>query len=133
MENMSQSMVRPAEVCAALLAALEAAEGRRRSRKRDQTPDAIGLAIKRDLLQRVVREDPNPEAFEEWLLRCAQGCSAPESAGAVSAMARAIFEEWGLAHSMNEFKSWLDQGAPSADADAGKRKRSRSESQSPND
>ena len=40
-------MVRPAEVCAALLAALEAAEGRRRSRKRDQTPDAIGLAIKR--------------------------------------------------------------------------------------
>jgi hypothetical protein len=48
-------------------------------------------------------------------------------------MARAIFEEWGLAHSMNEFKSWLDRGAPSADADEGKRKRSRSESQSPND
>jgi hypothetical protein len=125
--NMSQSMVRPAEVCAALLAALEAAEGRRRSRKRDQTPDAIGLAIKRDLLQRAVQEDPDPEAFEEWLLRCVQGCSAPESAGAVSAMARAIFEEWRLAHSLNEFKSWLDQGAPSADADDGKRGHSRSE------
>jgi hypothetical protein len=116
-------MVRPAEVCAALLAALEAAEGRRRSRKRDQTPDAIGLTIKRELLQRAVQEDPNPEAFEAWLLRCAQGCRAPESAGAVSAMARAIFEEWNLAHSMNEFKSWLDQGAPSADAAEGKRKR----------
>ena len=63
-------MVRPAEVCAALLAALEAAEGRRRSRKRDQTPDGIGLAIKRELLQRAVQEDPNPEAFEEWLLQC---------------------------------------------------------------
>ena len=63
-------MVRPAEVCAALLAALEAAEGRRRSRKRDQTPDAIGLAIKRELLERVVQEDPDPEAFEEWLLHC---------------------------------------------------------------
>jgi hypothetical protein len=119
--------VRPAEVCGALLAALEASEGRRRSRKRDQTPDAIGLAIKRDLLQRAVQEDPDPEAFEEWLLRCVQGCSAPESAGAVSAMARAIFEEWRLAHSLNEFKSWLDQGAPSADADDGKRGHSRSE------
>jgi hypothetical protein len=133
LENMSQAMVRPAEVCAALLAALEAAEGRRRSRKRDQTPDAIGLAIKRDLLQRVVQEDPNPEVFEAWLLRCAQGCSALESAGAVSAMARVIFEEWGLAHAMHAFKSWLDQGAPSADADEGKRKHSRAESQSPHD
>jgi hypothetical protein len=130
---MSQSMVRPAEVCAALLAALEAAEGRKRSRKRDQTPDAIGLAIKRDLLQRVVQEDPPPEAFEAWLLRCAQGGSAPESAGAVSAMARVIFEEWGLTHAMHAFKSWLHQGAPSADADEGRRKHSRSESQSPHD
>src|SRR5262249_43314601 len=124
---------RPAEVCAALLAALEAAEGRRRSRKRDQTPDAIGLAIKRELLQRVVQEDPHPEAFEAWLLRCGQGGSGPASAGAVAAMARVIFEEWGLTHSMHAFKSWLDQGAPSADADEGKRKHSRAESQSRDD
>jgi hypothetical protein len=112
---------RPAEICGALLAALEAAEGRRRNRKRDQTPDGIGLAIKRDLLQRAVQDDPNPEAFEEWLLQCALAY-APESAGAVSAMARAIFEEWRLAHSLHEFKNWLDEGAPSADADEGKRK-----------
>jgi hypothetical protein len=124
---MIPATVRPAEVCGALLAALEAAEGRRRSRKRDQTPDAIGLALKRELLQRAVQEDPNPEAFEEWLLRCAQGWSAPESVGAVSAMARAIFEEWSLAHSVKEFKNWLDRGAPSADADEGKRKQSRSD------
>lgn len=107
--------VRPAEVCGALLGALEAAEGRRRSRKRDQTPDAIGLAIKRELLQRAVQEDPNPEVFEEWLLQCGLAC-APESAGATFAMARAIFEEWRLTHSMNEFKTWLEQGAPSDDA-----------------
>ena len=121
MENMSHSTLRPAQVCGALLAALEAAEGRRRSRKRDQTPDGIGLAIKRDLLQRAVQDDPNPEAFEEWLLQCALAC-APESSGAVSAMARAVFDEWSLAHSMNEFKTWLDQGAPSDDADEAKRK-----------
>lgn len=120
MSSFDPTRARPAEICAALLAALEAAEGRRRNRKRDQTPDGIGLAIKRDLLQRVVEDDPNPEAFEAWLLECALAC-APESAGAVSAMARAIFEEWRLAHSLHDFKTWLDQGAPSADADEGKR------------
>jgi hypothetical protein len=107
--------VRPAEVCRALLAALDAAEGRRRSRKRDQTPDAIGLSIKRELLGRAVQEDPDPEAFEGWLLQCGLTCGQ-ESAGATLAMARAIFEEWRLAQSMNDFKSWLEQGAPSDDA-----------------
>ncbi|HXD50617.1 MAG TPA: hypothetical protein VN689_01920, partial [Burkholderiales bacterium] len=67
MANLSRSIIRPAEICAALLAALDAADGLRRSRKRDQTPDGIGLAIKRELLQRAVREDPNAEVFEEWL------------------------------------------------------------------
>jgi hypothetical protein len=107
--------LRPGEVCRALLAALEAAEGRRRSRKRDQTPDAIGLSIKRELLGRAVQEDPDPEAFEGWLFQCGLTCG-PESAGATLAMARAIFEEWRLTHSMNDFKSWLEQGAPSDDA-----------------
>ena len=120
MANLSHSIIRPAEICAALLAALDAADGLRRNRKRDQTPDGIGLAIKRELLQRAVREDPNPEVFEEWLLQCGPA-GAPASSGAVSAMGRAIFDEWRLAHSLDEFKQWLDQGAPSADADEGKR------------
>lgn len=33
----------PARVCTALLATLDASEGRSRARKRDQTPDSIGL------------------------------------------------------------------------------------------
>lgn len=107
--------VRPAEICKALLAALEASEGRRQKRKRDQTPDGIGLAIKRDLLERVVQEDPDPDAFEEWLLHYPLACNNPESSGAVSAMARAVFEEWRLAHSMDEFRVWLGRGAPSDD------------------
>jgi hypothetical protein len=108
---------RPAEVCAALLAALEAAEGRRRSRKRDQTPDAIGLMIKRELLGHAVEEDPAPDAFEEWLLSYSLNCSGTASVGAIAAMARAVLEEWRLVHRMGEFKTWLERGAPSDDAD----------------
>ena len=112
-----ETVVRPAEICQALLAALEAAEGRRRKRKRDQTPDDIGLSIKRELLERVVDENPEPERFEAWLMNyCLRG--AVEVAGAVSAMARSVYEEWRLAQSMDEFRSWLDRGAPSDDANA---------------
>jgi len=46
--------IRPTQVCQALLAALEASGGQRKRRKRDQTPDAIGLAVKRELLERAV-------------------------------------------------------------------------------
>lgn len=106
---------RPADVCRALLAALEASEGRRRKRKRDQTPDAFGLSIKRDLLRRAVEDDPQPEAFEEWLLQYPRSCTSPELAGPAFAMARAVFEEWRLAHSLAEFRDWLEKGAPSDD------------------
>jgi len=112
----SSSPLRPSEVCKALLAALEAAEGRKRQRKRDQTPDTIGLSIKRLLLARAVEEDPGPEAFEEWLLNYPVECVNAESSGAVSAMARIVLEEWCLAHSLDEFRVWLQQGAPSDDA-----------------
>jgi hypothetical protein len=110
---------RPADVCRALLAALEAAEGRRKRRKRDQTPDAIGLAVKREVLERVVEDDPAPEMFEGWLLSYAQKSEGEHSAGAVSAMARAVLDEWRLAHSLGDFKAWLDRGAPSDDVDTG--------------
>jgi hypothetical protein len=110
------NQVRPADICRALLAALEASEGRRRNRKRDQTPDAFGLAVKRNLLHRAVDDDPRPEAFEEWLLTYPTTVEAPELAGPALAMARAVFEEWRLAHSLGEFRRWLEEGAPSDDA-----------------
>jgi hypothetical protein len=110
---------RPADVCKALLAALDAAEGRRRKRKRDQTPDAFGLAVKRDLLRRAVEDDPPPEAFEEWLLNYPLTRQPAELVGPAFAMARAVFEEWRLAHSLGEFRVWLEHGAPSDDASDG--------------
>ena len=109
---------RPADVCKALLAALEGADGRRRKRKRDQTPDTIGLAIKRQILERVVEENPDADSFEAWLLQYAQQSEASHAPGAVTAMARAVLDEWRMAHAMGDFKTWLDRGAPSDDADA---------------
>jgi hypothetical protein len=112
----SSPAFRPSDVCRALLTALEAAEGRRRKRKRDQTADAFGLAVKRDLLMRAVEDDPSPDAFEGWLLNYPLTCNTPELVGPAFAMARAVFEEWRLAHTLGEFRLWLEQGAPSDDA-----------------
>lgn len=107
---------RPAVFCRELLHALEASDGRRRRRKRDTTPDAIGLEIKREVLEAAVAEDPEPEAFEGWLLaRCLAAAAGP-SVGAVRTMAREIFTDWRLAQALPAFQAWLDAGAPSEDA-----------------
>lgn len=109
--------LRPADVCRALLMALDAAEGRRRKRKRDQTADTFGLSIKRDLLRRAVEDNPSPETFEAWLIAYPISLDDMSLAGPALAMARAVFEEWRLAHAMGDFRRWLESGAPSEDAE----------------
>lgn len=111
--------IRPAQVCRELLDALAASDGRRKRRQRDTTPDAIGMEIKRALLEGAVRADPEPERFEEWLM--AQCLSAPpaESVGAHRAMAQEIAAEWQLARTSTHFRAWLEHGAPSDDASGG--------------
>jgi len=106
--------MRPADICSRLLAALDASEGRRRRRKRNTTPDSIGMAIKRTILEETVRHDPDPDAYEGWLLeRClAQG----EPCGSMRAMALEVLSDWRLAQTSVVFRSWLEQGAPSDDA-----------------
>jgi hypothetical protein len=106
--------LRPAEFCRQLLAALDASEGRRKRRKRDTTPDAIGMAIKRDLLESVAQENPAPEAFERWLMERCQ--AAGVASGPVRAMALDVYAEWQLAEASRSFQTWLEQGAPSDDA-----------------
>ena len=114
--------LRPSHVCARLLAALDGSDGRRRSRKRDTKPDSIGLAIKRRLLEGVVADDPDAYAFESWLI---DACDRPDlvpdgaqcvSTGAIRAMALDVLSEWRMALQVPDFRSWLEQGAPSADA-----------------
>jgi hypothetical protein len=113
MTDPTPAAVRPARVCAELLAALEASEGRTRRRKRDQRPDVIGLGIKRRLLEEAVRDDPEPVDFEGWLMdRVHDG--GPGN-GAVRAMALQVFEEWRMATASQPFRGWLASGAPSDD------------------
>ena len=104
--------LRPGEFCRQLLGATDASEGRRKRRKRDTTPDAIGLAIKRDLLARAAEQDPEPDRFEAWLLE--QTFRAPAS-GPVRALCSEILAEYRHACADPNFRGWLAQGAPSAD------------------
>jgi len=62
-----------------------------------------------------VLEDPEAQAFEQWLLDHVEASPAP---GAVRAIALAVLEEWRLAHRMPSFAVWLEHGAPSDDAGA---------------
>jgi hypothetical protein len=112
----SSALLRPADVCRCLLGALDAADGRMKNRKRDQRPDAIGLEARRHLLLRAVEEDPDPEMFEQWLLDYSSRDDDAIGPGAMAAMARAVMDEWRLAHSMPAFAVWLEHGAPSDDA-----------------
>ena len=112
---MEDAVLRPSEFCRLLLRALDASEGRRKRRKRDTTPDAIGLGIKRELLDATMIEDPAPDEFEGWLLMTA--LAAPAS-GPVLALCAQIMDEYRAAASDASFGRWLIDGAPSADAQA---------------
>lgn len=104
---------RPIDVCRALLDALDATEGRRRRRKRNTSADAIGIGMKRELLERALQDDPDPADFEGWLLeRCFEH---GRGEGAWRAMALDIFQEWRMAGAAPSFRTWLEAGAPSDD------------------
>ncbi len=103
----------PAEFCRLALKALEGAEGQTRRRKRDQRPDQVGLAMKRELLTRGAEAAPEPEAFEAWLM--AQVLAAPVP-GPVRAMCAEILDEYRLAALDTSLRAWLCAGAPTDDA-----------------
>lgn len=112
------SAPRPAAFCRELLVSLEASEGRRTRRKRDTTPDAIGLRMKRELLEDAVRDDPEPDGFEAWLLeRCLR---VDEGSGGVRAMALSIWDEWRFVSRSEGYREWLASGAPSDDRVTGR-------------
>src|SRR3989442_4496512 len=103
---------RPALVCDALLAALDASDGRRRRRKRDTTPDAIGMSLKRRLLAEAREADPDPDAFEAWLLDRCLSSSPDASTGALRAMAREVIDEWRVSAASARLPAWVAPGGP---------------------
>ncbi len=111
--------LQPSAFCRHLLEALEASEGRSRKRKRDQSPDRIGLELRRELLERVVAEDPAPEAFEGWLLEQVLASPFP---GPIRALCIQIKEEYRLMALDPRFAEWLAAGAPSDDAEQRRRR-----------
>ena len=108
---------RPATVCQQLLEATDAAEGRRKRRKRNTTPDALGMEIKRALLEAAIAADPDPDDFEAWLF--AQVQESAGRAGATRAMALQVWDEWQFALTSGGFREWLAAGAPSDDTRPG--------------
>ena len=106
--------LRPAAVCQQLLQATDASEGRRKRRKRDTTPDSLGMEVKRALLEAVVADDPDPADFEAWLFARVQ--TSGTLAGATRAMALQVWDEWRFALASGGFRAWLAAGAPSDDA-----------------
>jgi hypothetical protein len=110
---MTEPALRPSQVCQQLLQAMDAADGRRKRRKRNTTPDALGMELKRALLAAAVAEDPAPESFAPWLYAKVQ--TAGNAAGAMRAMALQIQDEWQFALASRGFRDWLAAGAPSDD------------------
>jgi hypothetical protein len=108
---------RPAVICRQLLQATDASEGRRNRRKRNTTPDSLGMEVKRELLEAVVADDPDPDAFEAWLFARVQTSGA--RAGATRAMALQVWDEWQFALASGGFRAWLAAGAPSDDSRPG--------------
>jgi hypothetical protein len=72
------------------------------------------MAIKRTILEDTVRDDPDPDDYEAWLLeRC---IAENEPSGSIQAMALDVLSDWRLAQTSLVFRNWLEQGAPSDDA-----------------
>lgn len=117
MTGVETSPPRPAQVCAQLIQATEASEGRRKRRKRNTTPDSLGMDVKRRLMEAAITADPEPDAFEEWLFQ--QVLLAGPLSGATRAMAMQIHDEWQFALASAGFRDWLAEGAPSDDARPG--------------
>ena len=116
-EHETSAAMRPALLCQQLLRATDASEGRRKRRKRNTTPDALGMEVKRDLLEAAVTDDPNPDDFEAWLFVRVQASGA--HVGATRAMALQIWDEWQFALASGGFREWLAAGAPSDDSRPG--------------
>ncbi|HEY8693071.1 MAG TPA: type III secretion fhipep protein [Chloroflexota bacterium] len=100
--------MRPAQVCEWLLTSIDVAEGRRKRRPRNTTPDNIGLSLKLEVLRECIAADPEPEQFEGWLLQAAM--KPGQASGPIRAVCSDILFEWQTALADPYYRDWLLAG-----------------------
>ncbi|MBV8085448.1 MAG: type III secretion fhipep protein [Chloroflexi bacterium] len=101
---MELSAIRPAAVCELLLNSIAVAEGRRKRRPRNTTPDNIGLNLKLQVLDECIAADPEPGAFEDWLLSRSLEADA---SGPLRAVCADILFEWQTVRALPDYRDWL--------------------------
>lgn len=111
-EAQAAGQMRPTDFARHALATIEASEGRRKRRKRNTTPDALGLEMKREILEGITAADPPPEDLEGHLLSLIHRSDFP---GPLRALCGEVLDEYRLALISGQFRDWLESGAPSED------------------
>ena len=99
---------RPAQVCELLLTSIEVAEGRRKRRPCNTTPDNIGLNLKLDVLHKAIEADPEPDQFEAWLLQVSLQPGQPS--GPIRAVCSDVLFEWQATLNDPYYRDWLLAG-----------------------
>jgi hypothetical protein len=90
--NPAPEPLRPRDFALMLLASRDL---RPRQRARDQQADLAGLALKRQVLERIAALDPEPQELDAALMRAVEEAGQPS--GPVRAMAAVVREEWRMA------------------------------------
>ncbi len=67
------------------------------------------MQMKREILERAIEADPDPDEFEGWLLQ--QVIDAP-AGGPLRAMAMEIHADYENVRAVESFGGWLSEGAP---------------------
>lgn len=113
-EIQAAQRIRPLDFARHAVATIEASEGRRKRRKRNTTPDAVGLEMKREILEGIAAADPAPEDLEGHLLSLILHSEFP---GPLRALCGEVLDEYRLALISGQFRDWLMSGARSDDRD----------------
>lgn len=99
---MSEPPVRPRNLALLLLASGHLLP---RDRARDQQSDLAGMALKRDVLERLSALDPEPEEFEATLGEIIAAIGEPT--GPTRGVCLDIRSDWEAAQASPEFVPWL--------------------------
>lgn len=101
-----ENAIRPADLAHLLLAGGEMLP---RQRARDQQADLAGLALKRDVLQRLAALDPEPEELDAALDQVIAAIGPPF--GPTRGICLSVRYDWDAACAAPEFVAWLLQEA----------------------